>query len=89
MDIRSRNMFNDSGAMYEIWDPSGLPSTRPIVMVSMKRNRLEHTRLGNDFNQILDHPGPILNRSITRNNKKLREVYYRVAEGYLGGGTAY
>ena len=89
MDIRSRNMFNDSGAMFEIWDPSGLPSTRPIVMVSMKRNRLEHTRLGDDFNQILDRPGPILHRSIMRNNKELREVYYRVAKGYLGGGSTY
>jgi dolichol-phosphate mannosyltransferase len=89
MDIRSRNMFNDSGAMFEIWNRSGLPSTRPIVMVSMKRNRLEHTRLGNNLNNILANPGPILYRTITRNNKELRGVYYRIAEGYLGGGTPY
>ena len=89
MDVRSRNMFGDSGAMFEFWSPSELSSTRPIVMVSMKRNRLEHTRLGNDFNQILDRPGPILNRSIKRNNKKLREVYYRVAQGYLGNKDTY
>ena len=89
MEIRSRNMFNDSGAMFEIWNPSGLPSTRPLVMVSMKPNRLVHTRLGDDFNQILTHPGPILYRPITRNNKELRVVYYRIAQGYLGGGTPY
>ena len=89
MDIRSRNIFNDSGAMFERWSPSELSSTRPIVMVSMKRNRLEHTRLGDDFNEILDQPGPILHRSIMRNNKELRGVYYRVAKGYLGGGSTY
>jgi dolichol-phosphate mannosyltransferase len=89
MDVRSRNMFGDSGAMFEFWSPSELSSTRPIVMVSMQRNRLEHTRLGNDFDQILDHPGPILNRSIKRNNNKLREVYYRVAQGYLGNKDTY
>ncbi len=89
MDIRSRNMFGDSGAMFQFWSPSQLPSTRPIIMVSMKRKRLEHDRLGNDLGQILDQPGPILYRSIKRNNKKLRGVYYRVAQGYLGNKTVY
>ena len=91
MDIRSRNMFGDSGAMFQFWSPSQpqLPSTRPIIMVSMKRNRLEHDRLGNDLSQIFDQPGPILYRSVERNNKKLREVYYRVAQGYLGNKTVY
>ena len=84
MDIRSRNMFGDSGAMFEFWSPSQLPSTRPIVMVSMKRNRLEHGRLGNDLSQVLDQPGPILFRTIIRNNKELRVLYYRIAKGYLG-----
>ena len=54
MDIRSRNMFGDTGSMFEFWSPSQLPSTRPIIMVSMKRNRLEHGPLGNDLNQLLD-----------------------------------
>ena len=58
-------------------------------MVSMKRKRLEHDRLGNDLSQIFDQPGPILYRSVERNNKKLREVYYRVAQGYLGNKTVY
>ena len=84
MDIRSRNMFGDTGSMFEFWSPSQLPSTRPIIMVSMKRNRLEHGPLGNDLNQLLDQPGPILSRTIKRNNKKLRDLYYRVARGYLG-----
>jgi dolichol-phosphate mannosyltransferase len=89
MDIRSRNMFGDSGAMFQFWSPSQLPSTRPIIMVSMKRKRLEHDRLGNDLGQVLDQPGPILYRSIKRNNKELRGVYYRVAQGYLGNKTVY
>jgi dolichol-phosphate mannosyltransferase len=84
MDIRSRNMFGDSGAMFEFWSPSQLPSTRPIIMVSMKRNRLEHGRLGSDLSQMLDRPGPILYRAINRDDKQLRRLYYRVAQGYLG-----
>ena len=87
MDIRSRNMFGDSGAMFEFWSPSQEPSTRPIIMVSMKRDRLEKGRLGNDLNLVLDQPGPILSRTIKRNNKKLRDVYYRIAQGYLGMKT--
>jgi len=89
MDIRSRNMFGDSGAMFQFWSPSQLPSTRPIIMVSMKRERLEHDQLGNDLSQILKQPGPILYRPVKRNNKKLRGVYYRVAQGYLGNKTVY
>jgi len=87
MDIRSRNMFGDSGAMFEFWSPSQAPSNRPIIMVSMKRDRLKKGRLGNDLNQVLDQPGPILFKTIKRNNKKLRDVYYRVAQGYLGMKT--
>tara|TARA_Y100001936_G_scaffold252558_1_gene312742 strand:- start:27490 stop:30168 length:2679 start_codon:yes stop_codon:yes gene_type:complete len=84
MDIRSRNMFGDTGAMFEFWSPSQSPSTRPIIMVSMKRNRLEKGRLGNDLNKVLSQPGPILFKTIKRNNKTLRNIYYRVSEGYLG-----
>ena len=91
MDIRSRNMFGDNGAMFQFWSPSQpqLPSTRPIIMVGMERKRLEYDRLGNDLGPIFDQPGPILYRSIKRNNKKLRGVYYRVAQGYLGNKTVY
>jgi dolichol-phosphate mannosyltransferase len=84
MDIRSRNMFGGSGAMYDFWSPSQSPSTRPIILVSMNRNQLEHDQLGNDLGQMLDRPGPILYRAIIRNNKQLRSVYYRIAQGYLG-----
>ena len=84
MDIRSRNMFGGSGAMYDFWSPSQSPSTRPIILVGMKRNHLEHDQLGNDLGQMLDRPGPILYRAIMRDNKQLRGVYYRIAQGYLG-----
>ena len=91
MDIRSRNMFGDSGAMFQFWYPSEpqVPSTRPVIMVSMKRKRLEYDRLGNDLGQIFDQPGPILYKSIKRNDKELRGVYYRTALGYLGNNIVY
>jgi dolichol-phosphate mannosyltransferase len=84
MDIRSRNMFGGSGAMYDFWSPSQSPSIRPIILVSMNRNQLERDQLGNDLGQMLDQPGPIQYRTIMRNNKQLRGVYYRIAQGYLG-----
>jgi dolichol-phosphate mannosyltransferase len=33
---------------------------------------------------MLDRPGPIQYRTIMRDNKQLRGVYYRIAQGYLG-----
>lgn len=91
MDIRSRNMFGDSGGMFHFWSPSRvqLPSTQPVIMVSMKRSKLQHDRIGNDLSQIFDQPGPILYKSIKRNKKQLRKVYYRIAQGYLGNKTIY
>ena len=84
MDIRSRNMFGGSGAMYDFWSPTQPPTTRPIILVGMERNPLEHDQLGNDLDKMLDRPGPILHRTIMRENKQLRGVYYRIAHGYLG-----
>ena len=84
MDIRSRNMFGDSGAMYEVWHPSEAPTTRPIILVGMERPHLEHDRAGNDITRLLDQPGPIQSMIITREGKPLRIVYYRIAKGYLG-----
>jgi dolichol-phosphate mannosyltransferase len=84
MDIRSRNMFGDSGAMYEVWHPSEPPTTRPIILVGMEWPHLEHDRAGNDIARLLDQPGPIQSIVITREGKPLRIVYYRIAKGYLG-----
>ena len=84
MEVRSRNMFGGSGSMFEFWSPSQSPTTRPIIMVSMKRHRLEKDRFGNDLSKILDRPGPIKYQAIMRDNKQLRKVYYRIAQGYLG-----
>ncbi len=90
IDIRSRNMFGfASGAMYDFWSPpSKLPLNKPIIMVSMKRSKLEHDLLGNDFGQMLDRPGPILFKPIMRDKKQLRGIYYRIAQGYLGNPEA-
>lgn len=84
MDIRSRNMFGDSGAMYQFWYPSEPPTTRPIILVGIEKNHLERGRWGNDITHMLDQPGPIQSRLIMREDKPLRWVYYRVAQGYLG-----
>ena len=84
MDIRSRNMFGDSGAMYEVWHPSEAPTTRPIILVGMELRHLEHDRDGNDITRLLDQPGPIHSLMVMREGKPLRMVYYRIAKGYLG-----
>ncbi|WP_317536728.1 glycosyltransferase family 39 protein [Nitrosomonas sp. Is37] len=84
MDIRSRNMFGDSGAMYQFWYPSEPPTTRPIILVGIEKIHLERGRWGNDITYMLDQPGPIQSRLIMREDKPLRWVYYRVTQGYLG-----
>lgn len=84
MDIRSRNMFGDSGAMYDFWFPSQEPTTRPIIQVGMKRTHLEHNRAGEKFDPMLDQPGDIQYRVIERHDTPVRRVYYRIALGFLG-----
>jgi dolichol-phosphate mannosyltransferase len=84
MDIRSRNMFGDSGAMYQFWYPSEPPVTRPIILIGNKKVDLECDRWGNDIAQMLDQPGPVLSHLILREDKPLRWIYYRVAKGYRG-----
>ncbi|TYP78381.1 dolichol-phosphate mannosyltransferase [Nitrosomonas communis] len=84
MDIRSRNMFGDSGAMYQFWYPSEPPTMRPIILVGIEKNHLEQGRWGNDITYMLDQPGPIQSQLIMRENKPLRWVYYRIARGYRG-----
>lgn len=84
MDIRSRNIFGDSGAMYQFWYPSEPPAARPIILVSIEKKHLECDRWGNDITRMLDQPGPIKSLLILREDKPLRWVYYRIAQGYLG-----
>lgn len=84
MDIRSRNMFGDSGAMYDFWFPSQGPTTRPIIQVGMKREHLEHNRAGDKLGEMLDHPGAIQYRVIERYDTPVRRVYYRISQGFLG-----
>jgi len=84
MEIRSRNMFGDSGAMYDFWYPSESPTTRPILMVGIWRHDLEHTSKIYDIDRMLMQPGPIQERVVMREGKPLRQVHYRIAQGYLG-----
>ena len=86
MDIRGRNMFLQSAAMYDFWYPSEPPTTRPIILVGMKQHQLEHDIDGNDnITPLLVQPGPIRELTIDRaDGRPLRGVYYRIAEGYRG-----
>lgn len=84
MEIRSRNMFGDDGAMYDFWFPSQSPTARPILLVGMKRQQVEHDRKGNNLEQMLKHPGPVQYQVITRYGEPVRRVYFRVAQGFLG-----
>jgi dolichol-phosphate mannosyltransferase len=84
MDIRSRNMFGDNGAMYDFWFPAQAPTTRPILLVGMKRRQVEHDRKGNNLDQMLQQPGPVQYHVIKRYGKPVRRVYFRIAQGFLG-----
>lgn len=84
MDIRSRNMFGDNGAMYDFWFPSQAPTMRPIILIGRKKHQLNHDRRGNDLDQMLFQPGPIQYRAVIRNGVPLRRFYYRIAQGYRG-----
>ncbi|WP_297325673.1 glycosyltransferase family 39 protein [Nitrosomonas sp.] len=91
LDIRSRNMFGDSGAMYEFWFPSQAPTDRPIIQVGMKRRHLEKTRKGHkgiDVKEMLEQPGAIEYRVIERYGTPVRRVYYRISEGFKGVSLA-
>ncbi len=87
LDIRSRNMFGDSGAMYEFWLPSQAPADRPIIQVGMKHRHLEKTRLDAediDVKKMLIQPGTIEYRVIERYGTPVRRVYYRISQGFKG-----
>lgn len=84
MDIRSRNLFGDEAAMFDFWHPSEPPTNRPIILVGMKPQELERNRQGDEISPKLVRPGPIQERTIVREGKVLRKIYYRIAQGYLG-----
>ncbi len=84
MDIRSRNLFGDEAAMFDFWNPSEPPTNRPIILVGMKPQELERNRQGDEISPKLVRPGPIHERTILREGKLLRKIYYRIAQGYLG-----
>ena len=84
LDIRSRNTFGESGAMYDFWYPSQPPTDRPLILVGMKRDVLERNRAGNEIDLMLHEPSPIHYKIVTRNGTPLRCLYYRTAQGYRG-----
>lgn len=84
MEIRSRNMFGDSGAMYELWHPSEPPTSRPVILVGMWQDNLECARNSIEIGSMLVDPDPVRELAIVEGGKPLRGVYYRVAHGYLG-----
>ncbi len=80
MDIRSRNLFGGSGAMYDYWHPSQPPTNRPIIQVGMKPIHLDQTHNGDDIRLMLKQPGAIEHQVIENYGKPVRPVYYRVSE---------
>lgn len=85
LDIRSRNMFGESGAMYDFWFPSQPSTDRPILLVGMKHHTLERDREGNQIERMLHQPGPVHYTIVTRDDgTPLRRLYYRTAQGYQG-----
>lgn len=87
LDIRARNMFGGSGAMYEFWLPSQVPSNRPIIQVGMKPRHLETVKIDQqniDVKEMLIRPGPIEYRVIERYGTPVRRIYYRISQGFKG-----
>lgn len=84
LDIRSRNLFGKSAAMYDFWFPSQAPTNRPIIQVGMTPDQLEFNRKGESIEQMLIQPGAVRYQVIKRNNIPLRRVYYRVSKGFNG-----
>ena len=83
MEIRARNMFHQSAAMYDFWYPSEPATTRPILLIGMKRHQLEHDVHGVDnITPSLVEPGPTQELVIHKDGRPLRRIYYRVASGY-------
>jgi dolichol-phosphate mannosyltransferase len=83
LEIRARNMFHQSAAMYDFWYPSEPATTRPILLVGMKPHQLEHDVHGVDnITPSLVRPGPTQELVIYKNDRPLRRIYYRVAYGY-------
>ncbi len=82
MDIRSRNLFGESGAMYDYWHPSQPPTNRPIIQVGMKPKHLDQTHHGGDIRHILKQPGAIEHQVIDHYGAPVRPVYYRISEGF-------
>ena len=88
LDIRSRNMFGDSAAMYEFWTPSQIPTSRPIIQIAMNPYHLEKTQSGIDIKAMLDHPGPIEQHMIEHYGMPARHIFYRISSGFLGYKTS-
>lgn len=84
LDIRSRNLFGDTGAMYSYWFPAQMHTNRPIVQIAMKPGQLDHIREGDNLKKMLIQPGEIEYRVIKRGDSPLRRVYYRISEGFKG-----
>ena len=89
LDIWSRNLFGDTGAMYDYWFPSQPFTTRPIVQIAMKPDQLDHIREGDNLKKMLIKPGKIENLIIYRGDIPLRRVYYRISEGFKGSGNIF
>lgn len=89
-DIRSRNVFDEPAVMYDYWQASGEPIQRPILLVSMKQRAFDEFAQKNSHAEAnLVALGETSSRIIYRyDGVPLRQLYYRIAQGYLGNTAA-
>jgi dolichol-phosphate mannosyltransferase len=77
-DITSRNLFGDSGLMFEHWRSAQALSGRVVIMVGLKEDSLSGQGLANWFEEI----GPIEQRTIYKGGTEAGRFFYRIGYGY-------
>lgn len=84
--ITSRNLFGETGLMFENWRSAQALSGRVVIMVGWKEDSLSGESLGNWFEEI----GPVQQRSIYKGSTEAGRFFYRIGYGYhaLEGGPA-
>ena len=77
-DITARNLIGMRGSMWEFWFDTEKDPQRPVILVDYKPDLINETWL----ELALVNLGPLQKRIVTRDEKHVRTLYYRVAEGF-------
>jgi dolichol-phosphate mannosyltransferase len=73
-----RHLFSDNSLMYAYWFPTEKAVGRNMVLVSGDREYLAKNKVILSFQRT----GPIRSVELNKNEKTVKNYYYRVAEGY-------